>query len=182
MRASVLMSLWFAAVCGCSDDAPASKGPRQPPNSPLVDREVRAFIKVGDGLEELRIALLPSLRPGSPNLKQAQQAVQQKINAYLAQHHYTTQSWAKLNRRITYVVEAMRWDKERPERNRRIHGKILKQKQIADGATDDRLREETAIRIKQLEATLDKPAPPTHAADRKLAKSYWADLDRLVPK
>jgi len=164
---------------GCRDEEPAAAPGRKPPSSPLAEREVRNYIEVAPGVFRIYESVLDPAGP--PNAAQRKE-IPKKLDAYLAKHHHTRATWNRLSRRVGYVVNAIRFEEERPRRNKELQQEIGKQKQLAEDATDDLLREQTATRIAQLEAQRDAPAPPTHEADRALVKSFWTDLDRLVPR
>lgn len=155
---------------------------RPPPPSPLTEQEVRTYIAVWPRINEILAAALGPMAPGSEGVDREElgRQIRAAIAVILENHHLTQEGWHKLSRRVEYAVDVVRWRAEAAGRNAELDTKIQQKEELLRLAKDEQ-REALEADIQSLQAQRRDPGPALRQPDVDLVKSFWSDLDRIVP-
>jgi len=165
------------------DPAPGDTGPaaRRPPSKALTEAEVRRYLEIWPGIN----AILQKV--AEQYIRQRTKEYEPKIDAsgyvsdYLFQHNMTMADWDRLKDRVEYVVFAIRYRENRGEVDAGIRERIRQKETLLKAATGE-MRKKLEADLEEERAKLEREPPPAHPEDLELVRSFWADLDPLVPE
>lgn len=165
--------LWFTRPAASG----ATTGSQAPAVQTLSERDVRRYIEYMPVF--LRIVGQAAQRYAANPLEQ--KSVQGEIEASCVAHHLTLQDWEALRRRVEFVVDVIRFEENKPERDLRYEEELARKLELLE-RSEGQQREIVQRDIDQLKADYAAGAPALHAADRELVRTFRRDLDALVPK
>ncbi len=108
-------------------------------------------------------------------------SVQGHVEAACVEHHLTLKDWEKLRRDVEWVVDIIRFEEDKEGRNRRFEEELARKLELLEKSEGEQ-RKIVQKDVDQLKAIHAAGAPALHPKDRELTRSYWRDLDALVPK
>ena len=185
-RSWIVSATVVAAIAGgillvTHEPAPADTGSaleRPPP--PLADGDVRTYIRVQRAqLLLMQEAVMAMQQHG----KEAGAAIMQARRPELLRRNKLDDSmWENIRLPVEHVVGIIRWEADAPKRLARIDAGIRKHQGLLDSARKEEQKKQHRATIAMLQKQRDAKARPINDSDRVLAKKFWRDLDRLVPR
>jgi hypothetical protein len=140
---------------------------RKPP-ARLQESEVRAYLSIMPRYWEILNEAVQKMENARP-----------RIETLLRTHHHDLKSWRRLQERVEFVVNVVRWEGRKDERDADIDKKIKDLeglRETARGADRERIDEQIAKYRSFKEAV----STPLHPEDRELVKRFWTELDRFA--
>ncbi len=165
--------LWFTRTAG-SDSA---GGNRAPAIQTISERDVRRYIE----FMPVFLRIIGQAVQQHVQNPMAQKSVQSEVEASCVQHHLTLNDWEDLRRRVEFVVDVIRFEENKEERDLRYEEELARKEELL-ARSEGGQREIVQKDIDQLKAAYAAGAPPLHAGDRELVRTFRRDLDALVPK
>lgn len=176
LRVWVTSALLVAIAVGAVLYFTSGPDPEPPPPrplrfvpDPLAEWEVRRYLEVFPELDRL-------LKEHASRLEDATGAV----HDLLARRSMTPGDWDVLWRRVEDAVNRVRAVDDWPQGSERLRETIAQRERMladAQGATKEQLTKDVAF----LKEALERGPPPVHPKELELLRSFWNDLDRIVP-
>jgi hypothetical protein len=160
---------------------PAPQGRPAVP-SPLTEQEVRTYIAVWPQLNRIMADVVLKMDPGRGGVNEEEMGrqAQAATEVVLVDHHLTHETWILLRRRVEHAVDVVRWREEGTERNTRLDAQIQQKESLLRLAKEES-RAALEADIEALKAQRADLGPVLSQHDVALVKSFWKDLDRIVP-
>ena len=165
-------------------DAPETT-PAAPAGPILDEAAVRAYLdvypRIQNSLGRMGRNMQEAARQGKTlDTERIGAEMRAQVESWLRPHHLTPQDFDDVRRRVEFVVDCERWERERPERERDLRETIDGKRSALEAATTDKERETLRAEIDRFESQFGVQAPPVSERDLALVRSFWAELDRIA--
>ena len=163
-------------------DTPASTAPQGPL---LTEPDVRAYLdvypRIQDALGRMGRTMQEATARGKVlDTERLGAEMRADVANWLKPHHLTLQDWDDVRRRVEFVVDCERWERDRPDRERELRDTIDRKRAALAGASTDAERNVLQAEIERFEAQFGVQAPAVAEEDLRLVRSFWAELDRVA--
>ena len=168
---------------------PGGRRPTVPGALPLTEADVRTFIEVQPRMLNIfrgaSAHVVAMLKNGS-TMEEAQAELQPLIELeqlkILVEYHRDLKWYEFASARISMAVKVLRFEDPNDKTRKKLEKAIRQEERLYKHAVDEKLKRAHADKIDALKRELRDWPHQAPERDKQLVRSFWEDLNDLVPR